>query len=159
MVNHVQGHEEIEPRTKLISLRWPSSRSGCSVTHDASLSTRSGDNDVRSVKSGRDGATLPLGGRERSKVAVEVAIKFKFAPKADPAMEVVCLGCGRPWEVQRSQLQDTTNLVCPSCGAIHPLRRQEVLNAMQELLDAFWGRRFPAEVSAPNSGEAHRNRT
>ena len=71
---------------------------------------------------------------------MEIAIKFKFAPKADPAMEVGCLGCERPWEVKRSQLQDTTDLVCPSCGAVHPLRRQEVLRAMQELLDVFWAR-------------------
>ena len=75
---------------------------------------------------------------KRLEVAVEIAIKFRFAPKADPTMEVGCLGCERPWEVKRSQLQDTTDLVCPSCGAVHPLRRQEVLQALQELLDVFW---------------------
>ena len=71
---------------------------------------------------------------------MDIAINFRFAPKLDPAMEVVCLGCGGPWEVRWSQLQDTTDLVCPSCGAIHPLRRLEVLRSMQELLDAFWGK-------------------
>ena len=78
---------------------------------------------------------------------MDIAIKFKFEPKNDPAMEVNCLGCERPWEVRRSQLQDTTDLLCPSCGAIHPLRRREVLEEMQELLDAFWGKR-PSQATA-----------
>jgi len=69
---------------------------------------------------------------------VDIAIKFRFAPRLDPSMEVLCLGCGRPWEVRQSQLRETTDLVCPSCGEVHPLRRLDVLNAMQELLDAFW---------------------
>jgi len=98
------------------------------------------------------------GRRSSSKGAVEVAIKFKLEPKADPAMEVVCLGCGRPWEVQRSHLQDATDLVCPSCGSVHPLRRQEVLHAMQELLDVFWGK-MSAEVSVPDRASAQRHRT
>lgn len=85
---------------------------------------------------------------------MELAIKFKFAPNADPAIEVGCLGCGRPWEVKRSQLQDTTDLVCPSCGGVHPLTRHEVLQAMQELLDVFWGK--PTDmVSGRKSAGAH----
>lgn len=67
---------------------------------------------------------------------------MKFTPATDPGMDLICQACAHKWEQTLSGLDGEGNILCPACGAVHPLNKHDARTHIQNLLDVLRGQ-FP----------------